>query len=294
MCADYNESYDVVISIEEKGENVKIELKALDTVGILKKKITNLLSIDFLKESDLYISNFHLNSAFDCFLVTNIFQIFNSSENLRVEKRPTKIIENSTNNSIKINHLSRVHIGSSESKLKNVYNGLAEQQQKHDELQKIYDDLTNTEKTLKSYYREISINLSMFSNNSVSIIKDNEEMGEYESLLNQLVKKKKKLEDANKEVKQKKDLFEKKTAMLLACKLKEKKALTIIKKNEILSNQISSLESTLDKYKEKKDKLVAREDKLFNKLKKETKQNETILKKSSEIMIYFRKHFINF
>ena len=87
-------------------------------------------------------------------------------------------------------------------------------------------------------------------------------------------------------------VFQKKTEELLFVKLKEKKCLIIIKKNEILSNQISSLTSTLEKYKERKEKLQIKEDKLYNKIKKETKLNESLVKKNNEILVYFRNFFI--
>lgn len=290
---DLEENIDIIVYIPKKNESVNVLLKPYETVENLKEKLGKQLGYNFNSDYDLFLENFHLSAAFDIFQVKTLFQTMNT-EKLHIEKKENKTrsfsdAKEGLSPVLKLNNLQNQLLSKLEIKFDYLNKVELELVNENNKLLKIYNDQVNTEKTLKSYYRDLSINLSMISNSGS---KDEDGNGENaEDTGDKLRNLKVNIEESTKNLKEKEKVFENKTEQLLLYKLKEKKALAIIKKNEILSNQIASLQNTQEKYKEKKEKIQVKEEKLYNKVKKETKLNESIAKKNSEIQVYFRKHF---
>lgn len=285
------DDYLVIITNAADNEKFKLKINNTDDLETLKNLIEETLKISFESDHDLYLTNFHLSSAFDSFIVKNLFENFNSDD-LILEKRINKITQgfDSSNkepksNIVKINALNNFKILTSENKVKAVCIEEEDLVTKQNELLNTYNELIYQENELKIYYKDISINFSIDdSNDNIKNFRN-----DYSSIDEEYNRLNKKNNEINAELKFYEEKFDIRTEQLLNCKLKEKKAFNIIKKNELISNDITLLQSNFEKIREKRDNVLVKEEKLFNKLKKETKLNESLIKKNSELMVYLRK-----
>ena len=269
-------TYEISVNIKEKGDIISFTFKHGDTVDTLKEKLNKILNINFLNYY-LTIANFHINGLFNKFNIISIIRGFKTNE-FSLEKGDYMKLQSKEQNLKKL-----------ELDYKNSIEKEYQLQNKIQESNEMLDNLSKKEKVLRNYYRELTINTSVILNftNTKNMDDESFDITEEQKVKQAINQQRGDLQYKQNELRQKKLKLEDITKSLVECKLKEKKALYIIKQNEALANQIYNFQKTLEKYKEKEEKVEVKENRLYNKLKMEIKLYED--SKGSKLVLYFRK-----
>lgn len=262
--SDANENIDIRVNYVKKHEIIKLQVAADEKIAYIKKKLSNLLLIDFNSSYDLLIENFALNAFFDNSQVSVIIKTF-SSEDFKLEEKTCLL-----SNLYSVEELSQKYLNLMTEEIETDY--------KIKESERVLIDLSRNERTLTHYYHDLSVSLSITMNGTQHKFDDESEFVDLSNNINLMNSRlgclKEEVKNLSEELSYKNVALNEKIKITVDCKLNEQLSYDLIKSNETLTFQILTYEKTLDKYRAKIAKLESKCETLHTKLAKHVARYE--------------------